>query len=156
MVGLKDHMTQFKDAYLSEDHSHMSVNDMWVKFKTGFVEAVERVILSKMTKTKYSVPWIDLTIKQLVKKRNKLYLHARKSKDLDVKIHYKRFRAHVQKVLRDAYWKYVSNIFTFENDSSDPNTPKPKKIKRFWSFVKSLKKDPFGIASLRENRIRQW
>ena len=44
MVGLKDHMAQFKDAYLSEDHSHMSVNDMWVKFKTGFVEAVERFI----------------------------------------------------------------------------------------------------------------
>ena len=37
MVGLKDHMTQFKYAYLSEDHSHMSVNDMWVKFKTGSV-----------------------------------------------------------------------------------------------------------------------
>ena len=156
MVGLKDHMsdmTQFKDAYLSEDHSHMSVNDMWVKFKTGFVEAVERFIPSKMTKTKYSVPWINLTIKQLVKKRNKLYLRAGKSKDPDVKIHYKRFRAHVQKVLRDAYWKYVSNIFTFENDSSDPDTPKPEKIKKFWSFVKSLKKDAFGIASLRENGI---
>ena len=26
MVGLKDHMAQFKDAYLSEDHSHMSVS----------------------------------------------------------------------------------------------------------------------------------
>ena len=48
------------------------------------------------------------------------------------------FRAHVQKVLRDAYWKYVSNIFTFENHSSDPDTPKPEKIKKFWSFVKSL------------------
>ena len=102
-----------------------------------------------MTKTKYSVPWIDLTIKRLVKKRNKLYLRARKSKDPDVKIHYKRLRAHVQKVLRDAYWKYVSNIFTFENDSSDPDTPKPEKIKKFWSFVKSLKKDACGIASLR-------
>ena len=145
-------MTQFKDAYLSEDHSHMSVNDMWVKFKTSFVEAVERFIPSKMTKTKYSVPWIDLTIKRLVKKRNKLYLRARKSKDPDVKIHYKRFRAHVQKVLRDAYWKYVSNIFTFENDSSDPDTSKPEKIKKFWSFVKSLKIDAFGITSLRENR----
>ena len=52
MVGLKDYMAQFKDAYLSEDHSHMSVNDMWVKFKTGFVEAVERFIPSKMTKNK--------------------------------------------------------------------------------------------------------
>ena len=35
MVRLKDHMAQFKDAYLSEDQSHMSVNDMWVEFKTG-------------------------------------------------------------------------------------------------------------------------
>ena len=144
MVGLKDHMTQFKDAYLSEDHSHMSVNDMWVKFKTGFVEAVERFIPSKMTKTKYSVPWIDLTIKRLVKKRNKLYLRARKSKDPDVKIHYKRFRAHVQKVLRDAYWKYVSNIFTFENDSSDPYTPKPEKIKSFGHLSNLLKKTRVG------------
>ena len=47
MVGLKDHIAQFKDGYLSEDHSHMSVNDMWVKFKTGFVEGVERFIPSK-------------------------------------------------------------------------------------------------------------
>ena len=128
MVGLKGHMTQFKDAYLSEDHSHMSVNDMWVKFETGFVDAVGRFIPSKMTKTKYSVPWIDVTIERLVKKRNKLYLRTRKSKDPDVKIHYKRFRAH-HGVLRDAYWKYVSNIFTFVNDSSDPDTPKPEKIK---------------------------
>ena len=81
-----------------------------------------------MTKTKYSVPWIDLTIKGLVKKRNKLYLRARKYKDPDVKIHYKRFRAYVQKVLRD------------------PETPKPETIKKFWSFVKSFKKDAFVIV----------
>ena len=62
-----------------------------------------------------------------VKKRHKLYLRARNSKDPDVKIHYKRFRAQVQKILRDAYWKYVSNIFTFENDSSDPDTPNLKR-----------------------------
>ena len=76
---------------------------MWVKFRTGFVEAVERIFLSKMTKTKFSVPWIDVTIKQLVTKRHKRNLRARKSKDTDVKIHYKRFRAQVKKVLRDAY-----------------------------------------------------
>ena len=52
MVGLKDHMTQFKDAHLSEDHSHMSINDMWVKFKTGFVEAFERFIPSKNDQNK--------------------------------------------------------------------------------------------------------
>ena len=40
-------------------------------------------------------------------------------------------------------------------DSSDPDTPKPEKIKKFWSFIKSLKKDVFGITSLRENGILQ-
>ena len=85
-----------------------------------------------------SVPWIDVTIKRLVKRRHKLYHRARKSKDTDVKIHYKQFRAHVQKVLRDAYWKYVSNIFTFENDSSDPYTPKPEKIKKSFGHLSNL------------------
>ena len=70
MVGLKDHMTQFKDAYLSEDNSRMLVNDMWVKFKTGFVEAVERFIPSEMTKAKYSVPWIDVTRPRCVFKKS--------------------------------------------------------------------------------------
>ena len=55
--------------------------------------------------------------------------------------------------MRDAYWKCVSNLFTFENNSSDPDTPKPEQIKKFWSFIKSLKKDEFGISSLRENGI---
>ena len=41
MVGLIDHMAQFMDVYLLEHHNHMSVNDMWVKFKTGYLEAVE-------------------------------------------------------------------------------------------------------------------
>ena len=122
----------------------MSVNGMWVKFKTGFAEAVEKSIPSKITKTKYSVPWLDVTIKRHVKKKHKLYLRARKSKDPDVKIHYKRFRAHVQTVLRAAYWKYVYNILTFENDSSDPDTPKPEKIPKFWSFIKSLKDARLG------------
>ena len=52
-VGLKGHMAKFKGAYLSEDHIHISVDDIRVKFKTGFVEAVERFIPSKM-----AIPWI--------------------------------------------------------------------------------------------------
>ena len=108
----------------------------------------------KMTKTKYSSPWIDSSIKRLIKRRDRLYFHARKSSSPDIKSHYKRFRAHVQKVIRDAYWKHISNIFSFDTDSADPDCPrKNEKAKKFWSFVKSLKKDVFGINSLRENGI---
>ena len=64
--------------------------------------------------------------------------------DPEVKIHYTRLRAHVQKVLKDIYWKYVSSIFTFENDSLDPDTPKTEEILKKWPFIKSLKKTRLG------------
>ena len=44
--------------------------------------------------------------KAMLKKRNKHYLRARICKHPDVRIHCKRCRAHVQKVLKDAHWNY--------------------------------------------------
>ena len=76
MTGLRNHMSHGKDFYLSDDHNHRSVNDMSVKFKTVFLETVERFISTKLTKTKYSLPWIDATIKRLMKRYQKLYLCA--------------------------------------------------------------------------------
>ena len=67
MTGLRDNMSQFKESYLSEDHNHMSILEMCVKFKTGFLEAIERFIPTKMTKN--SLPWIYATIKRLMKKK---------------------------------------------------------------------------------------
>ena len=57
MGGLRDHLARFRDSFLSSDHSHMPVNDMWVSFKSEVLEAIERFIPTKMTKTKYSLPW---------------------------------------------------------------------------------------------------
>ena len=153
MDGLRDHLARFRDTFLSSDHSHMSVNDMWVSFKSEVIAAIERFIQTKMTKTKYSLPWIDSSIRRLIRKREKLYFRARKLSSPDVKNHYKRFRAHVQKVIRDAYWKHNSNKFSFETESPDPDSPRKKeKAKKFWSFVKSLKNDAFGSNTLREKR----
>ena len=54
MNGLRDHLARFRDTFLSSDHSHMSVNDMWVSFKSEVIVAIESFIPTKMTKTKYS------------------------------------------------------------------------------------------------------
>ena len=102
MDGLRDHLTRFRDTFFSSDHSHMSVNDMWVSFKSEVIVAIVRFIPTKMTKTKYSLPWIDSSIQRLIRKCEKLYFRARKSSCPDLKKHYNRFRAHVQKVIRDA------------------------------------------------------
>ena len=126
MDGLLDHLARFKDSFLSSDHSHLSVNDMWVSFKSEVLADIERFIPSKMTRTKYGLPWIDNSIKHLIRKCDKLYFPARKSSSPDIKSHYKRFRAHVQKTIRDAYWKHISNIFSFETDNPNPHCPRKK------------------------------
>ena len=38
MGGLHDHLARFKDLFLSSDHSHSSVNDMWVSFKSEVLQ----------------------------------------------------------------------------------------------------------------------
>ena len=53
MDGLRGHLARFKDSFLSSDHSHSSVNGMWVRFKSEVIAAIERFIPTKMTKTKY-------------------------------------------------------------------------------------------------------
>ena len=35
--GLRNHLAHYKDEILSADHSHMSVNDMWVSFKSEVI-----------------------------------------------------------------------------------------------------------------------
>ena len=50
--------------------------------------------------------------------------------------------------------EHISNIFSFETKNPDPDClRKNENVRIFWSFVKSLKKDAFGITTLRENRI---
>ena len=67
MDGLRYHLARFGDTFLSSDHSHMTVNDMWVSFKSEVIAAIERFIPTKMTKTKYSLPKIDSSIRRLIR-----------------------------------------------------------------------------------------
>ena len=62
MDGLRDHVAQCKDEFLSSDQKNTSVNEMWVNFKTQLLAVVDKVIPSKMTKTKYLLPWMMLQL----------------------------------------------------------------------------------------------
>ena len=135
---LKDHMRVFADRFMSQDFTHINVNDMWIEFKTVFLKAVDKFIPSKMTKGKPGYPWIDARIRALVRKKEKIYHKARKSNDDSLTSHYKRLGAYVQKETRDAYWIYVSNIFIpSETDTNIEGCTRNDRPKRFWSFMKT-------------------
>ena len=92
-------------------------------------------------------PWITRTIQALHRKRNKLpkkQRATRKSRDVDI---YKNMKSTIQRAERQAYWQHVEEVL----DPGDPDIDdRPGKQKRFWSFIKSLKKDNSGIAPLKD------
>ena len=48
MEGLHDHLARFRESFLSSDHCHISVKDVWVSFKSEVLLATERFIPTKM------------------------------------------------------------------------------------------------------------
>ena len=56
-------------------------------------------------------------------------------------------RVRVQKAERQAYWRHIGYLIDIGDLEKDLN---PGKQKRFWSFIKSLKKDNCRVASLKE------
>lgn len=110
---------------------------------------MEKYIPQKLLKgNKTRKTWIDKNVKVLHRKRNKLFKkqqETHRAKDIS---NYKRMRARVQKAERQAYWKHVENLIDYGDPESDQN---PGKQKRFWSFIKSLRKDNCGVAPLKEN-----
>ena len=133
----------------------MSVNDMWVSFKSKVLAAIKRFIPSKMTKTKYSSPWIDSSIKRLIKRRDRLYTSVLASQ---AALTSRAITNGSEHMFKRSSEMHIGSIFPVSSllirIALIPIVPeKNEKAKNFWSFVKSLKKDAFGINSLRENGI---
>jgi hypothetical protein len=92
--------------------------------------------------------WINREVKSALRRKNKLFKKKKASqKPSDIK-KYKDAKATVQRIQRKAYWEYVDNIIEFGHPEKDEN---PGKQKRFWSYIKLLRKDTSGVSPLKEN-----
>ena len=60
--------------------------------------------------------------------------------------HIRHFKSETQKLERQAYHHYINTII----EVGDSEDEKPTKQKRFWNYIKSLRKDNTGISSLKD------
>ena len=103
---------------------------------------MEKYIPQKLIRgTKTRKPWIDKQMKSLFRKQ-KL---SHRPKDVST---YKQMRERVQKAERQANRRHINNLIEIGDTEKDLN---PGKQKRFWSFIKFLRKDNCGVAPLKEN-----
>ena len=95
--------------------------------------------LKKVIRPHKDVPWLTHHIKQKMKTHNKIYIQAKCNQNESDWATYRQVRNEVNNLIKESYRNYCKHLF--DNSYSDTR-------KRFWSLIKSLRKDYSSIASL--------
>ena len=142
LEGLKGVAESINQEFFNSNPDARSVNDNWVIFKTSLATAVDTVIPWKMTKAKFSLPWVTKAIKRQIRKRDKLHSLDTHSNNASIKASYRKQRHKVVDMLRSSHSDYVNNEIGGSLDSNP---------KRFWSYVKSCRSESMGVPTLQSN-----
>lgn len=132
-----------KDFFSSCSMSSVEAN--WLFFKSSNLSlVVENSVLTKMSKSNLSLPWVSRTIKCQMRKRDRLLCKAKHSNDKHsiVWTSYRKQRNKVVKSLKEAHNSYLNNHYYVIGDSLQSN------LKKFWSYVKRSRCENFGIPTL--------
>ncbi|XP_072039335.1 uncharacterized protein [Amphiura filiformis] len=127
-----------RDFFLNEP-MNKSVNENWTTFKNYVLNTTEKYVPHHFSKGKQSHPWIDHSIVKQMRKRDKLYSAAKKTKSKRLWASYKKQRNNVTATLRQSYTHYMEEVLGPSLETSP---------KRFWSFIRSQRKDAVSIPTL--------
>lgn len=119
-----------------------TIHQNWKSLKDHIFTTMDSHVPSKMSKSRSDLPWLTTSLKRIIRRKNKLYAKAKKSKNSELLSKYKSMKRHTQKALRNAEWNYINNILI---EGLERNDSKP-----FWKYVKSKKQENIGVAPLRK------
>ena len=94
---------------------------------------------SKVSKSRKSVPWFDKNLRKMVRRKSRLYRHAKKTKQWG---NYKAFQKECKKAFKKAEISHINN--TIQKGLDEQNT------KPFWRYFKSRCQDFIGVAPLKK------
>ena len=123
-------------AFLDTHTLTSSVHQMWSDFMDIYAKCLE-FVPQKLSSIRFSQPWVTSKTKCICRKKKRLYNKARNSgltRDWNDYLNVKNLAQHE---CRAAYHEYVSHLI-------DPHTNN----KKFWSHIKSCRKDYTGISTL--------
>ena len=142
--GVKENLNQHYKDFAMTNPVDRSVEENWNLFKNAITDSIKKHIPSKKINGKHSLPWITTTIRKMIRKKQRLYNKAKSSSD---PIHWHKFRAlrkYVKRQIQEEHNRYIMNLF--EDEPTSGGTDKIYKVgKRFWSYVKSMKRDSSGV-----------
>lgn len=135
------------------DLDRQSTEDLWAKFCQGVTRIISIHIPTKTPKGHKKLPWITETVIKLIRKKNKLFTHWKRSGKPNLKARLDSIKKTVKKEMHLAYSHYLQNLI----ERPDATTEHRSKQNKFWSYIKSVGKDTSSIPPLkRTKRKDSW
>ena len=142
----KDDLIAFREDF-DEHIETLNCNDLWNMLKNKILCLMKLHIPTKTVRSdRNHKPWITPHIRTLRRKLTHLFKKCSRSSDSTLRQRYLKAKAAVQREQRQAYWTYINNLI----DPPDDDQHQGSNQKRFWSYIKSLRKDNTGVAPLRD------
>ena len=91
----------------------------WNEIKTCLTNLMDKHIPTKTFKPRFDVPWIGRDVKRVIRKKNRLFKKAKKSKCWD---NFRKCRRELQYLLRKARNDHLENVVgvNLENGNQKP------------------------------------
>ena len=122
--------------------SDFSVDENWNHFKLKLQQAIDKHVPQKQVKPNRKLPWITTQLKRMIRKRERLFKKARRSKLASHWQSYKSHRNLVKKQIQQAHESYVNEVIGGSLEEGN--------AKAFWNYVKLKRTESIGIPSLRD------
>ena len=133
-----DDMDQLSREITSSPASS-TVEDLWDTFKTGIEQSMDKNIPTKVCKNRKSLPWYNRGLKKMVRRKARLYKHAKKSNQWGS---FKAFQKTCKKAFKKAEINHINNVI---QKGLNENNSKP-----FLRYVKSRRQDNVGVSPLKK------
>ena len=141
-------LNSFHHDLLNVDITNVDVNTLWTQFRDALLDLIDNHIPCKIARKKCGLPWVTREIRSMIRKRNRLYSMYKSSNSPVFYECFKSLKRDIQKKIRLSHLQYISSLISSENDDSNHSYNNNKK---FWAYIKSLRKDNPSIPPLSLN-----
>ena len=133
-------------ATFAQKHHNLDtpVETPWALFVARCKQVLAKHVPTKLSSRRYNQPWANGKIRNLSRKKKKYFKKAQRTKCAHDQTKYRDIKKLAQSEGRKAYYEYINSMLD-ENNQNEVN------LKKFWSFIKSKKKENSGVAPLMKN-----
>lgn len=134
--SINDYISDFASTFLDSHDHNDPIDALWDEYKALCATCLAMIPQKKTVKQQ--TPWITNDIKKLSRKKQRKYnLAHRINRDENWRAYYN-LKKEVQRLCRSSHNNYVLSLLDLHN----------KCTKKFWKYIKSMRKDQVSINTL--------